>query len=72
MLSNGMDPVHLLLAVGSLDEVVSVCLRDDFKQVSLNVAFHPCGKAGRLKSCCLLTSSPSSVTSFDRCRTGVV
>lgn len=48
MLSNGMDPVHLLLVVGSLDEVMSVCLRDDFKQVSLNVAFHTCGTAGRV------------------------
>lgn len=44
VLSNGIDPVHLLLVVRSLDEVMGVWLSDDFKQVALNVAFHTCGK----------------------------
>lgn len=42
MLSDGVYPVHLLLMCRSLDEVMSVGLSDDFKQVSLNVSFHTC------------------------------
>lgn len=78
VLSNGMDPVHLLLAVGSLDEVMSVCLRDDFKQVSLNVAFHTCGQ--QADSCrqhkpwlpSHLFSFKCEQATLTRCRTGVV
>lgn len=44
LFSNGIDPVHLLLAARRLDEVMSVWLSDDLKQVALNVAFHTCGK----------------------------
>lgn len=42
LLSDCVDPVHLLLVGRSLDEVMCVRLSDDFKQVALNVAFHTC------------------------------
>lgn len=40
LLSDGVYPVHLLLAARGLDVVVSVSLSDDLKQVSLDVALH--------------------------------
>lgn len=46
LLSDGVDPVHLLLVGGSLDEVMRVRMSDDFEQVALNVAFHTCVAGG--------------------------
>ena len=40
--SHRLDPVYLLLACGSLDEIVFVGLSDDFKQVALNISLHAC------------------------------
>lgn len=40
LLPDGVDPAHLVLVGRRLDEVMRVRLRDDFKQVALDVAFH--------------------------------
>lgn len=42
LLLDGFDPLHLLLVCGSLDEVMSVRLSDDLKQVPLDFTFHAC------------------------------
>lgn len=43
LLSDGIDPAHLVLVGRRLDEVVCVGLSDDFEKVSLDVAFYSCG-----------------------------
>lgn len=44
LLSDGIDPAHLVLVGRRLNEVVRVGLSDDFKQVALDVAFYTCAE----------------------------